>query len=79
MYWLFNAHVGIPSDYYYYQTTNNFKKLIGQEDVEIISPIIILILLAIRMHVQPTEFLENSTLNVEFDIDRIIREKFVVV
>lgn len=76
---LLNARVGIPSDSYCYQTTNNFEKLIGQEGAEITSPITTPILLAIRMHIGPTRFLEDGAPKVEFDTDGTIRERLVVV
>ena len=49
---------GVPSDHYRHQTTNDFEKLLEQEDAKNISKVATPILLTIGMHIGPTRLLE---------------------
>lgn len=76
VFWAFNnitvyilsiAYYKVPLDYYYYQTTNNFKKLLEQKDAKNIFKLAILILLTIYMHIEPTRLLEVGYFNVKYN------------
>lgn len=62
------------SDSFCYYTTNDIKKLIDQEDKENNNPISSLILIAIRMDIESTKFLEDEALNIEFVADGTMRK-----
>ncbi len=64
---------GVPSENYPYQTTNDFEKLLDLENVENTTMITAPILLVFRMHIGPTKFLENGTLNAEIDMNGRLR------
>lgn len=59
----------MPSDSYRNQTTNNFKKLLDQEDVENISMITVSILLVLCIYIGPTRLWEDGAPNAEFEAD----------
>lgn len=63
----------MPSDNYYYQTTNNFKKLLKQEGAENTLMITIQILLVICMHIWPSKHLEDGASNTEFNGNKKLR------
>lgn len=74
MYRIFNTCIEILSDSFYYYTTKIIEKLIDKERIDNINIISSLILVAFRMHIGPTKFLENGVPNIEFAIDSIIYE-----
>ena len=59
----------MSSDYYRHQTTNNFEKLLEQEDAENTSKIATPILLTIGMHIGSTSLLEVGSPNAKYDSD----------
>ena len=65
---LFIDCCGMLSDSYYHQTTNNFKKLLNQQDMENTLIITVPILMVLRMHIGLTRLLENDASNAKFDI-----------
>ncbi len=62
------------SDYYQHQTTNNFEKLLKQEDVENTSKVATPIFLTIGMYIRLTRFLEVSPPNAEYNSEGKLRE-----
>ena len=60
----------MPSDHYRHQTTNDFEKLLEQEDAKNISKVATPILLTIGMHIGPTRFLEVGPPNAKYDLER---------
>ena len=64
----------MPSDHYRHQTTNNFEKLLEQEDAKNTSKVTTLILLTIGMHIGPTRLLNVGLLNAQYDSERKLYE-----
>lgn len=62
---LLNIYCEVLSDSYYYQMTNNFEKLLEQEDKENTIKIKTPIFVVIKMHIKLTSFLKNSTLSAK--------------
>lgn len=71
--------MGISSDSYRHQTTNDFERLLDKEGAENTSTITTPILINIYMHIGPTGFLEDGAPEVVFGTDRKIREGLVIV
>ena len=74
-YWLLIARGRVPSDHYRHQTTNDFKKLLEQEDAENISKVATPILLTIGIHIGPTSLLEVGPSNAKYDSEERLREE----
>lgn len=68
---------GVPSYSYYYQTTKDFKKLLKHDDAQTTAMIVISILSIIHIYFRPTRFLENGTLNVEYNLERRLHEGYI--
>ncbi len=66
----------MPSDSYRHQTTNEFQKLLDLEGKENSSMITAPILLVLRMHIEPTRFLEDGAPNAKFDADGRLCTRF---
>lgn len=73
---LFHAYYGVLSDNYYYWTTNDFKKLLDKKSTENPSMITFSIFLVLCIQIGLTKLLEDSILNVNFDVDGRLRPKF---
>lgn len=54
-------------DHYQHQTTNNFEKLLEQEDEKNTSKVTTPIFLTIGMHIRPTRLLEVISPNIKYD------------
>ena len=65
----------MPSDHYRHQTTNNFEKLLEQEDGKNTLKVNIPILLTIGMHIRPTRFLEVGPPNAQYDVRGRLRKR----
>ena len=61
------ACCGVLSDHYRHQTTNNFKKLLKQENAKNILKMATLIFLIIGMHIGPTRLLEVGSSNTKYN------------
>ena len=66
---------GMPSDHYHHNITNNFEKLLEEENAENISEVATLILLTIGVHIGPTRLLEVGLLNTEYDLEGRLCER----
>lgn len=69
---LLNPCARVILDTFCYYTTNNWKKLINQEDEKNTAPIATLILTTIRMYIGLTKFLEKKPLEIKCDADGVI-------
>ncbi len=72
-YKLLIARCGLPSDSYYYQTTNNFEKHLDQKGVKNTLMITTLIFIIFCMYIRPTRILEDGISNAKFDADGKLR------
>ncbi len=57
------------SDHYWHQTTNDFEKLLEQENVENTSKVAYPIFLIINMHIWPTRLLEVDLFNTKYNLE----------
>lgn len=60
------------SDIFCYYTTNDWEKLIDQEDEENTASIVIPILTTIYIYIGPTKFLEKEPFEIEYNTDSTI-------
>lgn len=67
---------GVPLDYYYYQTTNKFEKLLEQENAENILKMATLIFPTIVIYIEPTKLLEVGPPNTKYDSKKRFCEKY---
>lgn len=65
----------MPLDQYCHQNTNNFEKLLEQEDAKNILKIATPIFLTIGMHIRPTKLLEVSPPNVQYNLEQKLRKE----
>lgn len=68
-YRLLTTYRKVSLDSYCYQTTNNFKKVLDQEDIENTLIIITSIFLVICMYIGLTRLLEHGVFNTKFDVN----------
>lgn len=73
------ARMGIFSDTYKYQTTNNFEKLLAKEDNKNTTIITALILISICMYIGSLRFLEDGVPKVVYGTDGKIQEELVIL
>lgn len=69
---LLNPRAGVMSDTFCYHTTNNWEKLIDQEDEENTASIATPILTTICMYIRSTRFLEKRRPEIEYNADGAI-------
>lgn len=62
-------------NYYCYQTTNNFERLLEQKDAKNISKVAILIFLTIGMLIRLTRLLEDCLPNAKYDSKKKFRKR----
>ena len=72
---LFITHYGVLLDQYRHQTTNNFKKLLEQEDAKNTLKVAISIFLIIGMQIGPTRLLEVGLPNAKYNLERKLCKK----
>lgn len=75
MHRLFNPHAGVILDTFCYYTTNNWEKLIDQEDQENTVLIAIPILTTICKYIGLTKFLEKGPFEIKYNTDGTICEQ----
>lgn len=61
-------------DHYRHETTNDFEKLLDQEDAKNISKVATPILLTIGLHIGPTRLLEVGPPNAVYDLEERLHE-----
>ena len=74
---LFNANRRVLSDHYRRQITNDFEKLLEQEDAKNILKVATPILPMIDMHIRPTSLLEVGPPHVKYDSKKRVRKEYV--
>ena len=78
-YTLVTACCGVPLDYDRHQTTNNFEKLLKQEDTKNILKVVTPILLTIGMHIGLTRLLEVGLPNAKYDSEEKLHKEYTGV
>lgn len=63
------ARYKILSNHFWHQTTGNFDKLIEQDSKKNTTKIANLSFLVIKMHIEPTKLLENSSATINYDLE----------
>ncbi len=73
---LLTSYCWVLLDYYYYQNTNNFEKILEQKDTENTLKMAIPICLTIGMYIGLTRLLEVGLLNIDYNLKKRLREKY---